>query len=117
MKDKWVKDVCPFAKDQGFTSVVGDVEKGISVFGFSFRSTGTDAIVFKTVTGGRVTQMESFTETTGAHNTWYQVSVTKISSGSAASTVNISTIGHTGFTITAESGEDYDVIVRGRIAF
>jgi hypothetical protein len=117
MKGKFTKDYCPFAKDQGFLSVIGNVALGESVFGFTVTSTGAgQAIVFATVTapysgqsGNKVHEMK---------NIRYKIQITKVSSGSLIGTVGF---WHdplkTGFTMEGETGEDYDVIVVGKVAF
>jgi hypothetical protein len=110
-KNLWPKDSCPYCKDQGFDAVVGGVAPGESIFGIVNEHSGTgENIVFRTVTNGKVTMM--------ADNN-YRVLVTKISGGSVGATtvpyVYEQYKDH--FKLLGENGEDYDVIVIGKIAY
>jgi len=110
-KNLWPKDSCPYCKDQGFDAVVGGVAPGEVVFGFVNHHTGAgESIVFRTVTNEKVSLMVD-------NN--YRVLVTKISAGSVAALgqayVYEQYKDH--FRLFAENGEDYDVIVIGRVAY
>jgi len=110
MKRRWIKDFCPFAKDQGFLSVIGDVAPGEILFGFSIVSTGAgQVVVFSTATSGKVHQMK---------DNRYRVQISKCSAGSIVTTeafhYNQTKIG---FTMDAESGQEYDVVVIGKVAY
>lgn len=110
-KGRWVKDICPFAKDQGFNSVIGDEAPGETVFGFTHTMSGTtETLTFKTETVGLVTQMADKN---------YRVLVTKSSTGSivAATTAAIGAKLETTFAIRGESGKAYDIIVIGRVLY
>ncbi len=109
MKNKWIKDYCPYAKDQGFDSVIGNVAPGETVFGFRYRITATpEALTFASVTENRVTMMR---------DTGYRVLITKVSAGSEATIPSYYLPAKLGFTIVGENGEDYDVIVVGRVGY
>jgi hypothetical protein len=109
---KWFKDSCPYCKDQGFNSVIGDVEAGETIFGFAHTQVATaDKITFSTATSGRVTQMV---------NTDYHVEATRVNVGSAgASEASVSFVydQHLDyFYLAGEVGDgEYEVIVRGRV--
>src|SRR4030043_2369827 len=108
-KGKWVKDSCPFAKDAGFDSVIGDVKPGETVFGFTFTRSGggtTEKVTIKTATGGKVTEM---------FDTDYKVGITKVSADSvgAAATPCVYDQHKEYFYIVAEDGEEYDIVVNG----
>lgn len=108
-KGRWVKDSCPYAKDQGFNSVIGDVRPGETVFGFSITTTSTShTCTLKTVTAGLVTQMD---------DTNYRILVTKVSAGSVVTVPTTATKTKTSFILQAENAEDYDVIVIGRVLY
>lgn len=109
MKGKWIKDYCPYAKDQGFDSVIGNVAPGELVFGFKHTQVGaTDSLFFKTITEGKVTMMR---------DTFYRILVTKTSGGSVASVPYTSYKYKDAFNLTAEIGEEYDIIVVGKIGY
>ena len=110
MKRRWIKDYCPYAKDQGFMAVVGDVVMGESVFGFSHTQLGvTDTIVLNTATNGKVKQMK---------NNAYRVQVTKVSAGSITGTAPfVVTKTKVNLSLKGEIGEDYDIVVIGKIAY
>lgn len=109
MKGKWISDVCPFAKDQGFLSVVSNVESGETVFGFTHRQSGeTDIINFKTKTAGKVTQMK---------DTDYKVIIGAIAGTSQTKNYFSLSQSRTGFTLTAVPGESYDILVIGKVEF
>lgn len=109
-KKRWIKDYCPFAKDQGFMGVIGDVAPGETVFGFTITlSAATQTLVFNTVTSGKVKLMK---------DTNYRVQVTKVASGS------IVTAGpyvdwkyKDQFNLNGEAGATYDVIVIGHVNY
>jgi hypothetical protein len=109
MNTKWVRNLCPYAKDQRFDSVIGDVVPGEIVFGFSHTQVaGQDTIIFSTATSNKVTQMV---------NTDYKVQVTKVSSGSEVSVPFAYTQYETSFILDAEAAEDYDIIVIGKVRY
>jgi hypothetical protein len=109
MKRRWVKDYCPYAKDQGFMAVVGNVLPGETAFGFSHHQlAGTDTLNFKTETKEKVTQMK---------DELYRIQVTKSSAGSVATIPFVPTKTKISFDLTAEAGEDYDIVIIGRIAY
>jgi hypothetical protein len=109
---RWVKDFCPYAKDQGFYSVIGDVAPGEKVFGFTHTLTGsgTNALVLKTETNGLVTEMADKN---------YRVLVTKSVTGSivpgAEALVALKT--KSGFSLFGTQNSDYDIIVIGRVLY
>lgn len=108
-KGKWIKDTCPYAKDQGFYSVIGDVRPGETVFGFSVTTGSTDhSCVLKTVTEGKVVQMD---------DTNYRVIATKVGAGSVATVPIVKTKTKTSFNIAGENAKVYDVIVIGRVLY
>lgn len=109
MKQRWVRDYCPFAKDQGFDSITGNVYPGEQIFGFTHTQVAaSDIITFATETHNKVTYMK---------NTAYKVQVTKVSSGSVV------TVGYAYeqyknyFRLYAEAGEVYDIIIIGKIGY
>lgn len=109
MKRRWVKDYCPYAKDQGFMAVVGDVAPGETAFGFSHRQVaGTDTLDFNTKTAGKIKQMQ---------NAGFKVQVTKSSAGSVVTVPFVLSKTAIGFNLTAEAGEDYDIVVIGKVAY
>jgi len=109
MKGRWVKDICPYAKDQGFNSVIGDVRPGEKIFGFTVTSTSTDmTLTLKTVTGGKVTQM---------HDLNYRVIPVKVDTGSVAAVAYIKTKAKTSFHLCAENNKIYDIVVIGRVLY
>jgi len=109
VKNKWVKDVCPYAKDQGFSSVVGDVAPGETVFGFThIQVAAQDVIYFRIATGGKVTQMA---------NTNYKVLVTKVSADSEVSVPFGYSQYKDNFTLDAEAAEQYDIVVIGKVIY
>ena len=110
---KWFKDSCPYCKDQGFDSVIGDVEAGETIFGFTHTMVATaDKLTFATETVNRITQMA---------DTDYKVIATRITATSGGgSEVSVPYIydQHVGyFYLAGEAGWQYDVIVRGRILY
>jgi hypothetical protein len=117
MKKRFFKDYCPFAKDQGFLSVTGNVALGESVFGFTIAGTGAgQLVVFSAATAPYSGQSQSTVHE--MKNTRYKVQITKTSSGSVVSTAAFHhTQLKTGFTMESENGEDYDVVVIGKVAF
>lgn len=109
-KRRWIKDYCPFAKDQGFMGVVGDVAPGETVFGFSVTLGATPTtLVFRITTGGKVKQMK---------DTNYRVQVTKVTTGSIV-TANpwIDFKYEDQFNLNGEVGAIYDVIVVGHVNY
>ncbi len=125
MKDKWVKDVCPFAKDQNFYSVIGEVVPGETVFGFTVTMTGaSQAVDFATETARE--QGTAGKGTTGQRiihqmaDAYYRVFATKVSTDGGASEGNATyevTKSVTGFTLYGDNGRTYDVIVIGKVLF
>jgi len=125
MKDKWVKNVCPFAHDQGFDSVIGDVKPGETVFGFTHTMAAAhDHLNFATETA--VEQGTSGKGTTGQRtihqmeDTYYRVFASKVSTDGGASegagTYEV-TKALDGFVLYADNGYMYDIIVIGRVKF
>lgn len=112
MKKRWVKDYCPYAKDQGFLSVIGDVAPGEQVFGFTYLTVGgDDVITFATETHKRVTQMK---------DTNYRVQLTKVTAASGASEGSeayVRTQTAVSFVLIGDTAQLYDVIVIGRINY
>jgi len=112
MRKRWVKDYCPFSRDQGFLSVIGDVAPGEQVFGFSYTmGSGTATVTFKTETHGRVTQMKDLN---------YRVQLTKVTAASGASEGSeayVRTQTETTFVLVGDNSQVYDVIVIGRINY
>jgi hypothetical protein len=112
MKKRWIRDYCPFAADQGFLSVIGDVAPGELVFGFSWTGGGlADVITFETVT-------PSYAKVKQMKNDKYRVQVTKTSAGSVVTTP-VYVYGKTKikFNVDTEAGEVYDIIVIGKVAY
>jgi len=109
-KRRWVKDYCPFAKDQGFMGVIGDVAPGETVFGFSVTlGASPTAMVLRTQTNGKVKQMK---------DTYYRVQVTKVTSGSIVGAnpyVGLKT--EVQFSLYGEVGATYDVVVVGHVNY
>jgi hypothetical protein len=111
MKGRWVKDSCPYARDQGFQSVVGNVAPGETVFGFTYLMTSaSDTITLKTVTKGLVTQMA---------DKQYRVIPMKVDTGSIADAdiPRVSSKKEATFVLSAENAKYYDVIVVGRVLY
>ncbi len=109
-KKRWVKDYCPFAKDQGFMGVVGDVAPGETVFGFTVTLLASPTVlVLRTVTKGLVKQMK---------DTNYRVQVTKVLSGSIGA-VNpyVTTKTEDRFSLYGDVGSNYDVVVIGHVSY
>jgi predicted amino acid dehydrogenase len=109
MKGKWIKDFCPYAKNQGFYSVVGNVDKGQKVLGFEHTQVGAaDAIVFSTATRNVVTQMQ---------DTGYEVILSDTSSGSVVTICYVTDKSKTGFILNGEAAAVYDVVVIGNVNY
>ena len=110
MKGKWIKDYCPYAKDQGFDSVIGNVAPGETVFGFRHvLVAGTDTLNLNTVTEGKVTMMK---------NTNYRILVTKVDAGSTLTAVAYTSWKYKdAFNLTGDAGGTYDIIVVGKIGY
>jgi hypothetical protein len=110
MKRRWIKDYCPFAKDQGFMGVIGDVAPGETVFGFTVALMASPtALVLRTQTDGKVHQMKDI---------YYRVEVTKSAAGSLAGAdpyVGLKT--ETQLSLYGEVGATYDVIVIGHVNY
>lgn len=113
MKGKWVKDYCPYAKDQGFDSVIGDVALGESIFGFQYLHPDVPGLVnFALATNGKVHQMA---------DARYRVLVTRSQSSSyGPPVVNKAYVygqyaDH--FHLAGDAGEWYDIVVIGIIAY
>jgi hypothetical protein len=110
-KGRWVKDSCPFAKDQGFNSVIGDVAPGEQIFGFTHTMSSTpDTLTLKTETNGLVSEMADRN---------YRVIATKVSTGSIAALGEpvISAKTKLSFDLDGENSTDYDLIVIGRVLY
>ena len=123
MKDKWISQVCPFAHDQGFDSVVGDVKPGETVFGFTHTMVAAhDHLNFATETA--IEQGASGKGTTGQRiihemaDTYYRVFASKVSIDGGASegsgTYEV-TKAVNGFILYADITKMYDIIVIGRV--
>jgi hypothetical protein len=109
MKRKWIKDYCPYAKNQGFYSVVGNVDKGQKVFGFEHtQSAGSDTITFASATRNIVTQMQ---------DTSYEVILSDTSSGSVVTICSVLSKTKTSFALVGESSAVYDVVVIGNVNY
>jgi hypothetical protein len=109
MKRKWIKDYCPYARNQGFYSVVGNVNKGQKVFGFEHTQVaGTDAIVLSTATRNVVNQMQ---------DTSYEVILSDTSSGSVVTVCYVTGKTKVGFNIVGEVAAIYDVVVIGNVNY
>ena len=109
MKRKWIKDYCLFARNQGFYSVVGNVDKGQKVFGFEHSQVaGADTIVLSTATKNVVTQMQ---------DTGYEVIVTDTSAASVVTFSYITGKTKTSFVLNGEVGAVYDVVVLGNVNY
>ncbi len=109
MKRKWIKDYCPFAKSQGFYSIVGNVNKGQKVFGFSHtQAAGSDAITFSSSTRNVIKQMQ---------DVGYEVVVTDTSTTSVVTVAYVTTKTKTGFTLVGEAAATYDVVVIGNVNY
>jgi len=117
MKRRWVKDYCPFARDQGMDSIIGDVAAGETVFGFQFlHPGGPGALVnLKISTNGKVTQMQ---------DAFYKVFVTK--SATAVYPPGIPAVVNKPyayeqyadhFQLYGDTGEWYDVVVIGKVLY
>jgi len=112
MKGRWTKDFCPFARDQGLLSVIGNIERGQTIFGFSVTLTGASKVlVFKTVTKSKVTEMASIDYHV------FPCGSTETTSGPAAPTVVAYVTNKTklAFTLHGQMGFSYDVIVQGKV--
>ena len=109
MKGKWIKDYCPFAKDQGFDGIIGNVAPGELVFGFKHVQVGaTDTIYFNPATEEKVTMMR---------DTLYRILVTKSSAGSVLAVPYTTYKYKDSFDLTAETGQEYDIIVIGKVGY
>jgi hypothetical protein len=109
-KRRWIKDYCPFAKDQGFMGVVGDVAPGETVFGFTVTlGASPTAMVFSTQTGGKIKMMK---------DTYYRVQITKVTAGSiAGANPYIAAKTKSQFSLYGEAGAIYDIIVIGHVNY
>jgi hypothetical protein len=123
MKDKWISQVCPFARDQGFDSVIGDVKPGETVFGFTHTMVAAhDHLNFAVETA--VEKGTSGKGTKGQRiihemaDIYYRVFASKISTDGGASegagTYEV-TKAVNGFILYADIGMMYDVVVIGRV--
>jgi hypothetical protein len=109
MKRKWVKDYCPYSKAQGFYAIVGNVDRGQKVFGFSHTlGAANEDLVLATKTRGAVHQMD---------DTGYEVEVVKTSAGSVATVVYITSKTVTQFNLRGENGQTYDIVVVGNVDY
>ena len=109
MKRKWIKDYCPFAKNQGFYSVVGNVNKGQRIFGFAHTQVaGADTITLSTATRNVVTQMQ---------DTGYEVILSDTSAGSVVTLCYVSTKTKTSFVLNGEAAAVYDIVVIGNVNY
>ncbi len=127
MKDKWAKDVCPFCKDQGFDSIVGDPKPGETVIGITHTMVGAaDTLDFLTYTAkeyGPHTGI-SVQNTRIIHqmaDLLYRVFISRADEGDEATDESNSTyIGTktlTSFVVNGIAGHTYDIIVVGRVNF
>jgi len=128
MKDKWAKDVCPFCKDQGFDSIIGDPKPGETVISFSHTISGaSEALVIETETAkALLTPFGEAGRPNGRvihqmRDTLYRVFISRADEGDEAhAESNATYIGAktlTGFTIYGESGYTYDICIVGRVNF
>jgi hypothetical protein len=109
MKRKWIKDYCPFAKNQGFYSVVGNVDRGQKVFGFAHTQVaGADTITLSTATRNVVKQMQ---------DTGYEIMVTDTSVTSVVTLVFTTSKTKTSFVLNGEAGATYDVVILGNVNY
>jgi len=112
MEGRWIKDYCPFARDNGLLSIIGNVESEQTIFGFSVALTGASAaLVFSTVTNSKVTEMDGVdyhvfvcgsTETTSAP-------------GAPAVVGYVTNKTKLGLTLHGENGFSYDIVVQGKL--
>jgi len=109
MKRKWVKDFCPYAKNQGFYSVIGNVDKGQKIFGFEHtQAAGSDTITFASATRNVVTQMQ---------DTSYEVILSDTSTASVVTMCAVITKTKTSFILVGEANAVYDVVVIGNVNY
>jgi hypothetical protein len=117
---RWIKDYCPFAKDQGFMSIVGDVAPGETVFGFTIpaalmtANTGI-ALTFAQLTSGY--GMGSISKVTQMKDAVWRAMCSAVTSGSEILLPKIYAKTKVGFTIKADASKDYDVVIIGRILY
>ena len=112
MEGCWVKDYCPFAKDQGMLGVMGNVEQGQTIFGFSVTLVGAaDALVFHTVTNGRVTEMSAIDYHVFVNGATESTSSPGVPA--VVAWVNLKT--KLGLTLHGDTGFSYDVVVQGKV--
>lgn len=116
---RWVSDYCPFAKDQGFLSIVGDVAPGETVFGFTISAalmaSGTLASTFAALTSGY--GMGSVSKVTQMKDAVWRALISCQASGSEGAVPKITVKSKTGFTIVGDAGKAIDVVIIGRIAY
>ena len=119
---KWAKDYCPYCNARGYRALVGGVYGGLTLFGFKHAQTNAaDSISFR----NEVTMYGLRGEMSGGaegnilvremEDADYQIIITKSSAGAITSEPYPSAIGKTGFTLNGEAGEEYDVLVLGRV--
>lgn len=109
MAGKWAKDSCPFCKDQGFYSVIGDVKPGEIIFGFPYvMGRSPDTLDFETETGGKVREMADIN---------YRVFAVRVDLGSVseATIYSVSNKTKLSFDLAGDDGGSYDVVVVGRV--
>jgi hypothetical protein len=108
VKKLWAKDFCPFCRDQGFYSIIGDVALGEQIFGFKLTSTGSaQTVTLSTATAGKVHQMK---------DEKYRLFITKLDS--QVETIPCSyTRTKVNFIMDGDTGTEYDVLIVGKVAF
>ena len=112
MEGRWIKDYCPFAKDQGMLGAMGNVEQGQTIFGFSVTLVAAaDVLVFRTVTNGRVTEMDAI----DFHAFVNGATESTSSPGVPAVVAYITNKTKLGLTLHGEKGFSYDVVVQGKV--
>jgi len=117
MGPKFLQEYCPYSKDQGFLSVIGDVEQGHTMFGFSVILTGaTLAVVFKTHTRNEGAGGPQVNEMDGIDYHVFPFCSTETSSAALPTVLAyVTNKSRLGFTLHGEAGFTYDVIVKGKV--
>lgn len=124
MKDKWAKNVCPFCKDQGFDSIIGDPLPGETVISFTHTMTSDhDTLDFATVTAKQLGVVGPRNQRIihQMRDIMYRVFATRADEGDESHTEAGATYqytkDYTGFVFYGESGYTYDFVVIGRVNF
>jgi hypothetical protein len=117
MRDKFLQDYCPYSKDQGFLDVVGDVEQGDTMFGFSVTTTkAVTTVIFDTDTRNEGAGGPQVHEMNGIDYHVFPFCSTESTSAFLPLVLcYVTDKTRLGFTLHGEANFTYDIIVKGRV--